>query len=439
MVSDNVNDSAPSGAIRLDSGTVFTHWLHIDGTNLTLRGAMTGGNPVAVLDATGQIGDVSVVPVGQGQIGVLYNHEDIGEGRTDLHWRRVAILPDLTVSAEVISERADPASATFLLRFENRGIGSAGPVKIGVYDGDPDAGGSLITTVDWNTLPGGSAVQWMLFYQPSPPGEALASTVWFVADPDSVVAESDESNNRISLNLRQPNWGLSRGGVGFIASNRLHRIELTVANYGALATPATTVEMRVNDVVTTNSTIGTLVPGAMTNVVFTADLLALLPNGPVTLALVVDPGNAVTEEDELDNELRLRVTRISDGFSDVDGDGVDDNWELRHFAALLRDGLADRDGDGVSDRDEYLADTDPNDPADRLFLDVSRDANRTRVQWNARPGRAYRVEVIDNLGGTNNWQTGDDDRRPSGFTTRREEFQDDGATGIRFYRVRIVP
>ena len=44
---------------------------------------------------------------------------------------------------------------------------------------------------------------------------------------------------------------------------------------------------------------------------------------------------------------------------DIDGDGLNDDWERQHFGDLSRDGLGDFDGDGVSDLDEFLAETDP--------------------------------------------------------------------------------
>ncbi|MBL6766199.1 MAG: hypothetical protein ISQ14_14685, partial [Verrucomicrobiae bacterium] len=372
------------------------------------------------------------------QFGVLHNLRDPATDRVDLHWRRGSLAPDVAVTGlRLASGTVAPGNVVSLAAdIANTGLRSADALTVTLYGGDPDLGGAVLAT-QTITLDGGATIEATFSYDV--PTNGIPARIFVVADPNNQLAELDETNNRTALDLQLPNWAITRGSVGFIASNRLHRVELTVANDGPLTTPATTVELRVNDAVATNGTIGALAPGATTNIVFTAHLFELLTNGPVNLVIAVDPSDAVTEVDELDNELRLRVIRISDGFSDVDGDGVDDNWELRHFAALARNGLADQDGDGVSDRDEYLADTDPNDPADRLLLELLRDTNGTRVYWNSRPGRAYRVEVSDTLGGTNNWRQGGDDRRPAGFNTRREEFQDDGSSAAQFYRVRIVP
>jgi hypothetical protein len=43
----------------------------------------------------------------------------------------------------------------------------------------------------------------------------------------------------------------------------------------------------------------------------------------------------------------------------LDGDGMDDDWEMAHFGTLDRDGTGDFDGDGHTDLEEFLAGTDP--------------------------------------------------------------------------------
>ena len=45
--------------------------------------------------------------------------------------------------------------------------------------------------------------------------------------------------------------------------------------------------------------------------------------------------------------------------ADSDADGLDDDWELRHFAGLARDGSGDADGDGFSDLAEFNAGSSP--------------------------------------------------------------------------------
>lgn len=47
---------------------------------------------------------------------------------------------------------------------------------------------------------------------------------------------------------------------------------------------------------------------------------------------------------------------------DIDGDGIDDFWEMLYFGSLLADGTGDSDGDGLSEYDEFVHGTLPNDP-----------------------------------------------------------------------------
>lgn len=54
---------------------------------------------------------------------------------------------------------------------------------------------------------------------------------------------------------------------------------------------------------------------------------------------------------------RVLITVCSSGDSDCDG--MDDAWEMLHFATLHRDGSGDLDGDGVSDFAEFWRGTDP--------------------------------------------------------------------------------
>lgn len=82
--------------------------------------------------------------------------------------------------------------------------------------------------------------------------------------------------------------------------------------------------------------------------------------------------------------------------ADGDGDGIPDAWELDQVGTtnILAGGAADHDGDGVPDRNEYLADTDPDDSGD--FLRITRmgvsNAVQATVAWPSRPSRLYRID-----------------------------------------------
>src|SRR5690554_841925 len=73
--------------------------------------------------------------------------------------------------------------------------------------------------------------------------------------------------------------------------------------------------------------------------------------GIYTLTFVANDG-ALTAE----RSVTIRVNPAHD----IDGDGMDDQWELDNFGNLDRDGTGDADGDGRNDLQEFEEGTDPN-------------------------------------------------------------------------------
>lgn len=99
-----------------------------------------------------------------------------------------------------------------------------------------------------------------------------------------------------------------------------------------------------------------------------------------------------------------RVSESSDAVSgttwseDQDLDGLPDDWQGRFWPAGNRPGSgADSDGDGANNAQEFLAGTDPTNPADVLRTRLSSGEHGVRLHWNARIGNVYQVQQSRDL------------------------------------------
>jgi hypothetical protein len=121
------------------------------------------------------------------------------------------------------------------------------------------------------------------------------------------------------------------------------------------------------------------------------------PPGPYTLQFS-DVAFYQTPPDQagtLTNGGRLALSGVYD-FIDANRNGISDAWEKYYFgsAPASRTQFTDSDGDGMSDYAEFIAGTNPTNPASKLiFLSATLQPNKhLQLEWAAIPGRLYQVE-----------------------------------------------
>jgi hypothetical protein len=77
-----------------------------------------------------------------------------------------------------------------------------------------------------------------------------------------------------------------------------------------------------------------------------------------------------------------------------------DDWQAQFWGISPSNwpaAQADSDGDGATNIQEFLAGTDPTDPASVLRIQISTTSQGPRLQWNAEPGLIYQAQSSDDL------------------------------------------
>jgi hypothetical protein len=122
------------------------------------------------------------------------------------------------------------------------------------------------------------------------------------------------------------------------------------------------------------------------------------------------------------------------------GDGIPDSWRLRYFGTIynyLSVSNADADGDGCNNWQEYLAGTDPTDPASS-FKNIGTDPGAAQqpsdcvISWPSVSGKQYVIERSSSLFPPN-WIPVSTNTGTGGTM----EYHDLAGGGVRFYRVQV--
>ncbi len=125
---------------------------------------------------------------------------------------------------------------------------------------------------------------------------------------------------------------------------------------------------------------------------------------------------------------------------DYDSDGIPDDWEVAHNLNPqdASDAARDDDGDGFTNLEEYIAGTDPVNPASALRITAIRESGAdVRLDFDSISGKMYRVESKDSLSDVT-WTEIDEFTSNITGTQTFEEL--DAITGsTKFYRIKCGP
>ena len=318
-------------------------------------------------------------------------------GRVDLYVTKRQLIKDVALAAgdfTVSAENYLPGAAlTLSATLRNAGDLAVSNAVVAFYDGNPAAGGVLITNLTVSGWLEGAAANPVstLWVVPEP---ATNHVLFAVADPAGELTEFDEANNTQSLSIGGTDLAVSLISQSAEANGAV-RVIAQVQNLGAPFAPNSVLAIRrfgePNAPPLAAIEVPSLEPGRLAQMALDVPT-GTVPEGESIFTLTADDSRATLDVERSNNSTSFAVNLWIDG----DGDGMPDQYE--RDAGLSpndpTDAALDRDQDGLTELAEYRAGTDPRDPKSYLRikrLEVGGELGGVLITWGSSPNRLYTI------------------------------------------------
>jgi hypothetical protein len=287
--------------------------------------------------------------------GYIYHLEDVPQpGRTDLCVLRHTLGHDLAVKADsIVFENSNPApgtQATIRATVENRGELIAENIECAFYDGDPDAGGSLIGSVQ--TVPGaliaGSSYELATTWDV--PTFPMPHDIYVVVDPALVFDDRDRANNSTSAQAVLPDIAIDAAWNDQVAYTSVALVT-RIVNAGVIPTGAFDVSWRLDSAdgpEIGRRNVDSIAAGGAREVAFVWDTAGLWLGEWVEVYVVADDLAAVNEFDEGNNtHVQSLMPHAPCVCGDLNSSGFVDLDDFATFAACFALSFPTLDCDAV--------------------------------------------------------------------------------------------
>ncbi|RLE01019.1 MAG: hypothetical protein DRJ13_07580, partial [Bacteroidetes bacterium] len=257
------------------------------------------------------------------------------DGLNNTAHKPLTVLPqdsviDLAVTVDNISFEPQAPDAGEVVQITcgvtNESTVSVQNIKVRIYEGKPEAGGSLLLPEVVIPQLGAGSNGWITVERDTT-GWGGNHEIYLVADPENTILEENEDNNKASKTLTvsaptNPDLAVSEADITFHPPEPVTGDSVTinciVENFGDEDVPLVDVSFYIGEQLLGNDTAADIPAGGSATASINWDTTGL--TGEHTIAVVVDPLNTVEEVNEFNNSTARSITVLSEPYECTDGE-----------------------------------------------------------------------------------------------------------------------